>query len=93
MLLYFEFRSKVNYCFLQWVKCDTLSGHNGSIIAVDAITFTGSTAEQETLVLTASADSTVKIWKRESAEGTIIIIINYYKLLLIPDCLMTSVLN
>lgn len=53
----------------KWIQCDSLIGHNGAIIALSAIVIGGDAADSRTLVATASADSTVKIWQREGPEG------------------------
>ncbi|BFY99084.1 hypothetical protein BsWGS_02124 [Bradybaena similaris] len=52
----------------------TLKGHEGSVICVSACTLprvSSSTSEtQETLIVTASADSTVRIWSKVNMEAT-----------------------
>jgi len=69
---------KMVICLLNLVKqfravCK-LEGHSGSVTAIDALYVDRNIAtNRRLLVVTASADSTLKIWRRHSNQGL------YYK--------------
>ena len=67
----FCFVSCFNLCifFIQWIRTDSLEGHKGAVIAVAALTVTGDVNGSRTVLATASADSTVRIWEREGSKG------------------------
>ena len=56
-------------CILQWEQHAVLSGHTSAVNAVAAIGVQDENKPERTVVVTASADSTVKIWNRNRKGG------------------------
>ena len=61
---------KNSFCH-QWKISDVLEGHQGAVNSVAGINISLSKKEESrTVIASASADSTIKIWDRKGTGGT-----------------------
>jgi elongator complex protein 2 len=59
----------LSFFVIQLLKTVSLQGHEGPVYAVHAVYHRGAPATAQTLIASAAADSTVRLWSKNGSEG------------------------